>query len=197
MPAERPAPAAGPRPAAAAALPAPAPAPAAPPAPAPAAAVDPAAPFVVRRILPIAGPLHIGDWVWHPAGAPPGPLVITVDLDAMVLSAFRGGYEIGTAAILYGADSTPTPLGIFPITQKDRDHHSSVYNNAPMPYAMRLTGDGVFIHGAPMRIGGATHGCIGLPTAFAAKLFAASRVGDRVIITAGRRIGLGAAILPG
>ena len=47
-------------------------------------------------------------------------MVITVDLEAQVLSIFRGGYEIGAAAILYGRDDKPTPLGAFPITQKQR-----------------------------------------------------------------------------
>ncbi|HYJ81501.1 MAG TPA: L,D-transpeptidase, partial [Allosphingosinicella sp.] len=69
-----------------------------------AAAPAPANPdFVVRRILDIPGPLRMGDHHWDESGAPAdGPIVITVDLEAQVLSIFRGGYEIGAAAILYG-----------------------------------------------------------------------------------------------
>ena len=45
-----------------------------------------------------------------------------------------------------------------------------------------LTGDGVAIHGSNVREGAATHGCIGIPSAFAAKLFDVVRVGDPVMI---------------
>ena len=64
------------------------------PAPAP---VDPN--FTVRRILDIPGPLKMGEHHWDESGAPvDGPIVITVDLEAGVLSIFRGGYEIGASA---------------------------------------------------------------------------------------------------
>ncbi len=83
---------------------------------------------------------------------------------AQVVSIFRDGYEIGTAAIIYGADNMPTPLGVFPILQKDATHVSNLYD-APMPYMLRLTNDGVAIHASDVRYGNATHGCIGVPTA--------------------------------
>ena len=56
--------------------------------------------FVIKRILPISGPIKYGEWHWDESGAPAGPLVITVDLDARVLSIFRSGYEIGATAVL-------------------------------------------------------------------------------------------------
>ncbi len=150
--------------------------------------------MVVRRVLDIDGPFTHGRWVWNEDGAPTsGPLVITIDLDAQVLSVFRDGYEIGAAVVLYGADWKPTPLGALKITQKDADHVSNLYG-APMPYMLRLTNDGISIHGSDVQEGGATHGCIGVPTAFAKKLFAAARLGDRVIITNGKRLGMGGAI---
>ena len=52
---------------------------------------------------------------------------------------FRSGHEIGTAVILYGADGLPTPTGKFPILAKLKDHRSITYDNAPMPYTLRLT----------------------------------------------------------
>ena len=51
-----------------------------------------------------------------------------------------------------------------------------------MPYTLRLTGDGVSIHGSNVRCGQATHGCIGVPLAFAERLFDATKVGDEVVI---------------
>ena len=89
--------------------------------------------IVIKRILPITGPIKYGEWHWDEKDVPPGPLVITVDLDARVLSVFRGGYEIGATAVLLGFGDTPTPLGVFPVKWKDADHHSSTYDNAPMP----------------------------------------------------------------
>ncbi|MDR6115819.1 MULTISPECIES: L,D-transpeptidase family protein [unclassified Sphingomonas] len=164
-----------------------------PPAPSPSSSPSPA-PFVVRRILDLKAPLHHGDFVWDESGAPQGPVVITVDLAAQVVSIFRDGYEIGTAAIIYGADNMPTPLGVFPILEKDADHVSNLYD-APMPYMLRLTRDGVAIHGSDVRYGYATHGCVGVPTAFARKLFAATRIGDRVIVTNGKRLAMGQSIV--
>ena len=69
---------------------------------------------------------------------------------------------------------------------KYKDHRSITYDNAPMPYTLRLTRDGVSIHGSNVRWGYATHGCIGVPVAFAAKLFAAVRTGDEVLIVPGK-----------
>jgi len=150
--------------------------------------------MVVRRVLNIEGPFTHGRWVWDEDGAPArGPLVITIDLDAQTLSVFRDGYEIGAAVVLYGADWKPTPLGALKITEKDADHVSNLYG-APMPYMLRLTNDGISIHGSDVQEGAATHGCIGVPTAFARKLFGAAKLGDRVIITNGKRLGMGGAI---
>ena len=146
--------------------------------------------FVVKRVLAIDGPLDHGDWAWDDKDVPAGPIVITVDLAAQTLSVFRGGYEIGTAVIMYGAGDKPTPLGTFSITEKDAHHVSNIYD-APMPYMLRLTDDGVTIHGSNVEWGGATHGCIGVPTKFAALLFEQARLGDRVIITNGKMLHLG------
>ena len=163
-----------------------------------AAAAKPAAPvaeFVVKRILPIDGAIKYGEWHWDEQGAPTsGTTVVTVDLKANVLSVFRDGYEIGATAILTGYGDKPTPVGVFPITEKDRDHVSSLYE-APMPYMLRLTNDGVSIHATKVENGYVTHGCIGVPEAFAAKLFAAARLGDRVIVTDGAKMGMGDAII--
>jgi lipoprotein-anchoring transpeptidase ErfK/SrfK len=51
-----------------------------------------------------------------------------------------------------------------------------------MPFMLRLTDDGVAIHGSNVRQGYATHGCIGIPLDFARKLFAATHKGDIVAI---------------
>ena len=169
------------------------------PEPVAAAAVEPPAlrpapePFVIKRILPIEGPIRYGEWHWNEAGAPAdGPLVITVDLEARVMSVFRDGYEIGATAVLLGTDEHPTPLGVFPILSKERHNVSEKYGNAPMPWTLRLTHDGVAIHGgSTVERGWASHGCIGTPDGFGSKLYASASKGDRVIITDGKRAEVG------
>lgn len=146
--------------------------------------------FVIKRILPISGPIRYGEWHWDDAGVAPGPMVITVDLDARVLSVFRGGYEIGATAVLLGTQDKPTPLGVFPITEKRKDHVSNLYD-APMPYMQRLTNDGITIHATKVENGYASHGCIGVPLDFAKKLFGVTALGDRVYITRGKQVGIG------
>jgi lipoprotein-anchoring transpeptidase ErfK/SrfK len=175
--------------------PAPAPVVSPPVVAAPAMAVaEPAEGYVVKRVLDVPEPLRHGDFYWDTAGVPEGPIVITVDLVAQTLSIFRAGYEIGTAAVIYGADEKPTPLGVFAITQKDAHHVSNLYG-APMPYMMRLTNDGVSIHGSALMDGKyATHGCVGVPTAFAKLIFEQVKLGDRVIVTSGEMLQRGGRI---
>ena len=169
------------------------------PAPAPTAAPARVAsndPFTIKSILPIEGTIRYGEWYWDESRAPAnGPLVITVDLEARVISVFRDGHEIGTAVALLGTQQHPTPLGTFPILTKERDNVSEKYNNAPMPWTLRLTWDGIAIHGSPVMNGYASHGCIGVPDPFAEKLFAIARRGDKVVITRGEMIGIGDKIM--
>ena len=145
---------------------------------------------VVRRELPITQWLKPGEFAWNDDGVPPGPTTIVVNLRGRVLSAYRDGVEIGRSSILYGTDGKPTPTGTFNILQKKARHFSTIYRGAPMPHMMRLTNDGIAIHGAPeMADDVATHGCIGLPVEFAELLFGSANVGDSVLIWKGDRVG--------
>lgn len=141
----------------------------------------------IKSILDVREPMEYGEFRWNDSGVPAGPAWIRIDLKSQLLSVFRSGHEIGTAVILYGTDGLPTPVGKFPILAKWKDHRSATYDNAPMPYTLRLTKDGVAIHGSNVRWGFATHGCIGVPTDFAARLFTVVRVGDPVLIVSGKR----------
>ena len=136
----------------------------------------------IKSLLNVPDRMTYGDYRWDDQGVPAGKLWIRVDLKSQLISVFRGGDEIGTAVILYGADGVPTPTGKFPILAKMKDHVSATYDDAPMPYTLRLTRDGVSIHASDVRWGYATHGCIGVPAGFAAKLFQAAAVGDEVQI---------------
>ena len=158
-------------------------------------AYDPDDPFVIKRVLPIEGPIRYGEWHWDEEDVPDGPLVMTVDLQARVISVFRGGYEIGAAAALLGTPEHPTPTGTFPILTKERHNTSSLYNNAPMPWTLRLTWDGIAIHGgSTVENGYASHGCIAVPDEFASRLFDTAQVGDVMIITDGVMTGVGGSL---
>lgn len=157
---------------------------------------DAARPFTIKRILPIEGPIKYGEWHWDDEGIPDGPLLVTVDLEARTISVFQNGYEIGAAAVMLGTDDHPTPTGTFPILTKERHNVSEKYGNAPMPWTLRLTWDGIAIHGgAEVENGYASHGCVVIPDGLAAKLFDVAQKGDKVVITDGKRIGMGDSII--
>lgn len=148
---------------------------------------QPTLPLPQQQARPIASVLNVptamryGDYRWNDEGIPPGKLWVFVDLKAQTMSVFRGRHEIGTSVTLYGVDEKPTPVGRFTVLEKRKDHWSNLYD-APMPYMLRLTMDGVAIHGSDVREGAGTHGCLGVPLEFGAELFQNLKVGDEVII---------------
>ena len=141
----------------------------------------------IQSVLDVRKRMHYGDFVWNDRNVPKGPVWVRVDLKSQLISVFRSGHEIGTAVVLYGADEKQTPNGVFPVIAKIKDHKSATYDGAPMPYTLRLTQDGVAIHGSDVRWGAATHGCIGVPVEFAQKLFGQVAKGDQVLIISDKR----------
>lgn len=139
------------------------------------------APSEVRSLLAITTPLRYGQSVWKAAGVGPGPLSIRVDREKQILSVFRGGHEIATTVILYGAPEKPTPSGRYPVKGKSLHHISRRYG-AEMPYSLWLTDDGIAIHASDVRQGAATHGCIGVPKDFARRLYDLVQPGVPVVI---------------
>jgi L,D-transpeptidase catalytic domain len=135
----------------------------------------------VKSVLNVRHKMEFGSFVWNEEGIPPGEVWVRIDLARQMLSVFRAGHEIGSAVILYGTDGKPTPTGAFTVLAKDETYYSRTYD-APMPFMLRLTEDGVAIHASNVRAGSATHGCIGVPGDFARRLFAQAQAGDAVVI---------------
>jgi lipoprotein-anchoring transpeptidase ErfK/SrfK len=135
----------------------------------------------IRSVLDVRKAMTFGDYAWNDKDVPQGPVWIRVDLARQLISVFRDGHEIGAAVILFGGNGKPTPTGDFPILQKAADYQSKTYD-APMPYMLRLTADGVAIHASNVREGWATHGCIGVPMEFARRLFGEAALGDTVTV---------------
>lgn len=129
--------------------------------------------------------LQPGDWVWAPNIASTGPVLVYVELDRQVATVYRNGVRIGVTSISSGKPGHTTPDGVFTILEKDIDHRSSTYNNAPMPYQQRLTWDGVALHAGNLPGYPASHGCVRLPLEFSKLLFATTRMGGTVVIANG------------
>ena len=126
--------------------------------------------------------LKPGEFLWYPQIAPAGPVVLVVSLDEQRAYVYRNGIAIGVSTISSGKTGKETPTGVFTILQKNKDHRSNLYNDAPMPYMQRLTWDGIALHGGHLPGYPASHGCVRLPQAFAEKLFAITRFGDSVVV---------------
>src|SRR5690606_2531849 len=124
-----------------------------------------------------SGTLQPGEFLWHPEIAPRGPIVVVVSLDEQRAYVYRNGLAIGVSTVSSGKPGKDTPTGVFTILQKNRDHRSNLYNNAPMPYMQRLTWDGIALHGGALPGHPASQGCVRLPLGFARLLFAETRNG--------------------
>jgi lipoprotein-anchoring transpeptidase ErfK/SrfK len=135
----------------------------------------------IKSLLAVPRPLSFGAYDWNDKAIPAGQTWVRIDLGSQLMSVFRDGHEIGTAVIVYGGDNKETPTGELHILAKAQRHRSSIYD-AEMPYTLRLTNDGVSIHGSNVRWRAATHGCIGVPVAFARHLFDVTKIGDEVVI---------------
>ncbi|MDR7193287.1 L,D-transpeptidase [Luteimonas terrae] len=126
--------------------------------------------------------LQPGEWVWGGDAKDMGPMAVIVSLTEQRAYVYRNGLLIAVSSISSGKPGHATPTGVFTVLQKDKDHHSSTYNNAPMPYQERLTWDGVALHAGGLPGYPESHGCVHLPTEFARLLFDASHFGMVVVI---------------
>lgn len=132
-----------------------------------------------------AGKLKPGQWVWKPQIAPSGPILVYVDLGRQLATVYRNGVRIGVSTISSGRDGYETPTGVFTILEKNKEHYSKKYNNAPMPYQQRLTWGGVALHAGGLPGYPESHGCVHLPMAFSKILFDAMPMGGTVVIAGG------------
>ena len=126
--------------------------------------------------------LKPGQFIWDAEAVRTGPVVLVVSLDEQLAYVYRNGIRVGVASVSTGRAGHTTPTGVFTILQKDKDHHSKKYDNAPMPYAERLTWDGVALHAGGLPGYPSSHGCIHLPSEFAELLFGITEMGMTVVV---------------
>lgn len=126
--------------------------------------------------------LKPGQFIWSPQAVPAGPLVLVVSLDEQRAYLYRNGLRIGVSTVSSGKRGKETPTGVFTILQKHREHRSSLYDDAPMPFMQRLTWDGIALHAGNLPGYPASHGCIRLPHEFARRLYELTSTGMTVVI---------------
>jgi len=127
-------------------------------------------------------PLKPGAYWWSDDMPASGETEVVISLEDQRAYVYRAGQLVGVSTISSGKPGKDTPPGIFPILEKKKMHRSRKYDDAPMPFMQRIDQYGIALHAGHNPGRPASHGCVRLPTAFAAKLFGMTQVGDRVVI---------------
>ncbi|WP_316164309.1 MULTISPECIES: L,D-transpeptidase [unclassified Bradyrhizobium] len=113
------------------------------------------------------------------------PIMAIVSIKTQKVTFYDADGWIWRAPVSTGVSGRETPAGVFAIIEKDKDHHSTLYDDAWMPNMQRITWNGVALHGGPLPGYAASHGCVRMPYGFAEKLFDRTWIGMRVIIAPG------------
>ena len=146
------------------------------------AAVSRFTPSRAQLVDKYAEQLQNGEFNWRPERSPDGPVLVIVSIPDQLVYVYRNGVRIAASTCSTGKLGHRTPTGVFKILQKDKNHRSSTYNNAPMPYMNRLTWSGIALHAGQLPGYPASHGCVRLPKAFAEDLFGVTKLGMTVVI---------------
>ncbi len=111
------------------------------------------------------------------------PIMAIVSIKSQQVTFYDADGWILRAPVSTGTTGRETPAGVFAVIEKDKDHHSTMYDDAEMPNMQRITWNGIALHGGPLPGYAASHGCVRMPFGFAEKLFDKTRIGMRVIIS--------------
>jgi hypothetical protein len=111
------------------------------------------------------------------------PIMAIVSIKSQQVTFYDADGWITRAPVSTGVTGRETPAGVFAVIEKDKDHHSTMYDDAWMPNMQRITWNGVALHGGPLPGYAASHGCVRMPYDFAERLFDKTWIGMRVIIS--------------
>ena len=111
------------------------------------------------------------------------PIMAIVSIKSQQVTFYDADGWILRAPVSTGTTGRETPAGVFAVVEKDKDHHSTLYDDAWMPNMLRITWSGIALHGGPLPGYAASHGCIRMPYDFAEKVFDPAWIGMRVIIS--------------
>jgi len=158
--------------------------------------------------VPAAGPRDtVSYWDGDQASGSPS---IKISLGEQRAYFYKSGVLVGVSQLSTGREGLNTPTGSFKITQKDKDHVSSLFGDyvdssgkvvvanidvkkdpkppgahfqgTPMPYFMRIV-SGTGLHAGYLPGYPASHGCIRMPEFMAENFFRSVSVGTPVTIT--------------
>jgi L,D-transpeptidase catalytic domain len=138
-----------------------------------------------KASVPIDTPidkLKKGEFLWMGEAVTTGPVVMVVSITEQRAYVYRNGILIGATTVSTGRPGHLTPTGVFTVLQKQKEHRSTIYDGAPMPYMERLTWGGIALHAGGLPGYPESHGCIHLPSEFARLLFDISPNGMTVVI---------------
>jgi hypothetical protein len=145
-----------------------------------AAVVAPAAPAHAQKAKPAPEKPKV-----EPLRAASGPFIAVVSLRNQNIAIYDNNGMYTRSPISSGRTGFETPRGIFSIIQKNAEHFSNLYDDAPMPFMQRITWSGGAMHAGNLPGYPASHGCIRLPYSFAQRLFDVTPMATRVIVTSG------------
>ena len=111
------------------------------------------------------------------------PIMAIVSIKSQRVTFYDADGWILRAPVSTGTTGRETPAGVFAVIEKDKDHHSTLYDDAWMPNMQRITWNGIALHGGPLPGYAASHGCVRMPFGFAENLFDKTWIGMRVIIS--------------
>jgi lipoprotein-anchoring transpeptidase ErfK/SrfK len=111
------------------------------------------------------------------------PIMAIVSIKTQQVTFYDADGWILRAPVSTGTTGRETPAGVFALLEKEKDHHSTMYDDAWMPNMQRITWNGIALHGGPLPGYAASHGCVRMPFGFAEKLFDKTRIGMRIIIS--------------
>ncbi|CAB4242384.1 conserved protein of unknown function [Methylacidimicrobium sp. AP8] len=166
----------------------------------------------VRAAIPVGrqAPPRVLAAIWSQLVPSRKISALVIHVREQKLYVYQGKTLAAIAPICTGDARHPTPLGRFTVIQKDRNHLSNRYGcfvdnatgrivdanavigqrpppgthyeAAEMPHFLRITADGIGLHGGYLPGFAASHGCIRLPKSFASEIFELVQDGTPVMV---------------
>ena len=115
------------------------------------------------------------------SGPPPDQLRIEISLASQHAKLIKNGVPVLSTTCSTGRSGYSTRTGTYVITDKDRNHWSTIYK-VEMPYFMRLSCLDFGMHEGVVPNYPASHGCIRLPGDVARKFFQEIPIGTLVTV---------------
>jgi len=137
------------------------------------------------KMLPLYVAAQTGKWqcaqILLGGGPSPDVLRIEISLSSQRAAVIKDGVSIFDTHCSTGRSGYDTQIGDYVITDKDRNHRSTIYK-VDMPYFMRLSCLDFGMHEGAVPNYPASHGCIRVPGEAAKKLFAEIPIGTLVTV---------------